>query len=333
MEPAAVRKELSVNTLSLESTPEEDVGDCHGDIVNDTTGGNQVDQPSQNFVGATRNLEERQAGEQHDEEETEDRDTILSGLAEDTRGTAFDGQTVERASSAVGVGVASGEDGSDKQSVNQVRQSDDSHVLHGNDIGRCGSGTTTRTSSGNNGNQLGVVVCDNDASGESSTDEEDSETPVDGLEGGLDVCARALGLSSDHGDIFWADDAERCGPEGSAEAFKLAKGSLCPVLCERSMFPVAEAICVMLGVSTDHGDEGEGEEQEDQDDFSTYKEDTVSIMREGRTIRCLEISKLWLSRSSYCRNILRQSCELLQVEQEATRKDYKHSRRTTSAIR
>ena len=269
MEPAAVRKELSVNALSLKSTPEEDVCYCHGDIIDDTTCSDQVDQPCENFVRATGNLEERQAGEQHDEEETEDRDTVLSGLAEDTGSAAFDGQTVERASSAVGIGVTSGEDGSNEQSIDQVRKSDNSQVPHGNDIGRCSSGTTTRTSSGNDGDQFGIGVRHNNASCEGATDEEDTETPVDGFECGLDVCARALGFSSDHGDILWADNTERRGPEGSAETFEFAKRSLGSVLCERSMFPVAEAICVVLGVSTDHGDEGESEEQENQDDFST----------------------------------------------------------------
>lgn len=34
------------------------------------------------------------------------------------------------------------------------------------------------------------------------------------------------------------------------------------------MLPVAESVCVVLGVATDHCDEGEGEHNEDQDDLA-----------------------------------------------------------------
>jgi hypothetical protein len=256
--------------LSLQCTPEEDVGNCHSDVVDDTTCGNQVDQPSQDFVRTARNLKECQAGEQHNEEEAEDRNTVLSGLAEDTRSAAFDSHTVERAGSTVGVGVTSGENRSNKQGVNEVRKSDNSHVLHGNDIRRCSGGTTTRSSSGNNGDELRIDVRNDDASSESSTNEEDTETPVDGLERGLDVGTRALGFGGDHRNILRADNTERCGPEGSTETFELTKGTLGSVLCERSVFEVAEPIRVVLGVSTNHCDEGESEQQENQDDLSTY---------------------------------------------------------------
>lgn len=35
------------------------------------------------------------------------------------------------------------------------------------------------------------------------------------------------------------------------------------------MLPVAESVCIVLGVAADHGDKGEGEDDEDQDDFAT----------------------------------------------------------------
>lgn len=35
------------------------------------------------------------------------------------------------------------------------------------------------------------------------------------------------------------------------------------------VFPVAESVRVVLGIAADHGDKGEGEDDEDQDDFAS----------------------------------------------------------------
>jgi hypothetical protein len=109
LEPTTVRQELSVDTLSLESTPEEDVGSGHDDVIDNTTSGNQVDQPGENFVGSAANLEERQARETHDEDEAVDWNTALGALAEESRCATFDSHTVETAGCAVGVSVTSTE--------------------------------------------------------------------------------------------------------------------------------------------------------------------------------------------------------------------------------
>ncbi|KAG9701357.1 putative amino acid permease, partial [Aureobasidium melanogenum] len=219
---------------------------------------------------SVRNLEEGQAGEQHDEGEAVDRNTVLGSLAEEGRSATFNGHTVERAGSAVGIGVTSREDGSEKQCVDQVGESSDSHLLHGDDIGRGSSGTSTALDSSDNVDKHGVLRGANDAGSEGTTDEEDTETPVDGLECGLDVSAGALGLSRNHGDILWADNTERRGPKSSEESFESTKSALASEFLESfSVFPVAEAIGVVLRVTADHGDECEREEDENKNDFST----------------------------------------------------------------
>ena len=88
-------------------------------------------------------------------------------------------------------------------------KTDNSHVLHGNDIGGSGSGTTALSSTRNNGDELRVGVRNDDTSEKSTSDEENSETPVNSLERSLDVGTGTLGLSRHHRDILWADDTER----------------------------------------------------------------------------------------------------------------------------
>ena len=101
---------------------------------------------------------------------------------------------------------------------------------------------------------------DDDTNTECSEDKENTKTPVHGLEGALDVDARTLCFSGDHGYILWTDDAERARPERSEEALKSSKIPGRNILSKGTrVFPVAEAVCVVLGISSDHGDEGKGE--------------------------------------------------------------------------
>ena len=43
LEPTSVRKLLPVNTLGLDGAVEEDVGDCHDDVVDDATASDQAE--------------------------------------------------------------------------------------------------------------------------------------------------------------------------------------------------------------------------------------------------------------------------------------------------
>ena len=150
-----------------------------------------------------------------------------------------------------------------------MRKTLDAKVGHGNDIGRRSS-ISSATSAEVDVNELGVVVSTADADSEGTDDEEDAESVVDGLESALDGECRALSLSRDHRNVLRSNDSEGGAEEGSEEAFEAALVALAEVCSEGTgVGEVSEAVGIVLGVSTAHGDEGEGEQEEDQDELST----------------------------------------------------------------
>lgn len=225
------------------------------------------------------------------------RDTVLQALLQEGRGVALQGEAVEAAHGAVlgasagaaqsghghtyRVGVAGGEDGGAQQGVDDVRQHANTHVGHGNDVGRAVGG------SGAGSVELGVGVGQDDADAEGADDEEEAEAPVDGLEAGLEVTAGVLGLAGDHGtsftirspkasgggavaQVFGSHNGEEGGAHGAHEAVEAAHGARVEVLGERArVAPVAEAVGVALGVAADHGHEREGEDDQDEDDLAS----------------------------------------------------------------
>jgi len=95
---------------------------------------------------------------------------------------------------------------------------------------------------------------------ESTTNEEDTEAPVDSLEGLFDIDSRALRLCCHHRDVFRSHDTEGCCPKGAEETLKPAKGSRSDVFGETTgVSPVPESISIMLGIASHHRNEGEGE--------------------------------------------------------------------------
>jgi len=86
-----------------------------------------------------------------------------------------------------------------------VRKNRDAHVGHRNDIGRRSGRLLARVL--DSGERL-IIVGNDDAGAEGAHDEEETETPVDGLEGVLDVDARALGFGCHHGDVLGSNDTE-----------------------------------------------------------------------------------------------------------------------------
>lgn len=131
-----------------------------------------------------------------------------------------------------------------------MRESTNSQVAHGNDVGR-GSGTAL--SRCENVDECGVVVGENDANAEGSKNEEGSEAEIDGLEGVLDVNTGALGLTGDHGNVFGPNNAERSSPESTEETFEATKvTSGIEAAKWARVTPVTEAVGVFLGVATNH---------------------------------------------------------------------------------
>lgn len=227
LEPTSVWEGLAVETLLLASVVEEDVGRGHDDVVYDSTGGDQVDQPCQNLGRTVAQLEERQEGEAHDDTEASKRNSALGAVSKECWSAAFNSKSIQRSGCAVGVGVAGRKDGGDQESVDKVRQAVDPEVLHGNDIRRCSTGTTASGLSSNDGRQGWVVVGDQNSDCQGSDDEKNTKSPVHGLEGSLNILPRTLCFSSDHANIFRAHDftvVSRC-----LEHMGFCKSSYVPV--------------------------------------------------------------------------------------------------------
>ena len=131
-----------------------------------------------------------------------------------------------------------------------MRESINTQVAHGNDVGR-GSGAAL--SSSEHFLKGRVVVRKNNTNAKSSKDEESSETEVDGLEGVLDVDAWALGLARDHGDVLRTDNAERGSLKGTEECLEAAKIASGVDSTEWARItPRTEGVRILLGVATAH---------------------------------------------------------------------------------
>lgn len=83
--------------------------------------------------------------------------------------------------------VASREDAGNKESICDVRKNADSQVRHGNHI-RAGSTCSTATST-ENLNKVGIIICNHDSTAESTSNEENTKSPVHCIEGLLEVLA------------------------------------------------------------------------------------------------------------------------------------------------
>ena len=129
--------------MGLASPEEADVRDAHDDVVDKTTSSDNVCEPRKNLGGRIRQVEERQEREDHDDGEAVDGDTVLGALAQELGGTALNGERVQATGSTVRVRVSSREDTGDQKGVDQMGKTVDVEVLHGNDVGRCGSRALT----------------------------------------------------------------------------------------------------------------------------------------------------------------------------------------------
>ena len=155
LEVTAVRKGLAVETLNLASLVECEVGAAHDDVVDDTSGGDDVDEPGQDLGGVGRQLEEGQERENHDYHEAVDGNTVLGALPQELGGAALDCERVQTASRTVCVCVTGREDTRDQEGVDEMGKSTNVEVLHGNDVGRRSSTALTRLQ---DADKLWVVV-------------------------------------------------------------------------------------------------------------------------------------------------------------------------------
>lgn len=301
LETAVVWHGGSVDALSLASIVEADEGDGHDQVVDQTTGSHEADQPGENLAGTGADLEEGEEGERHDDAEAVDRNTALGAATQEAGSTALESQRVERSGSTVSVGVTGREDRGEQQGVDDVRKDADAQVLHGNDIGRGLCSAAAGTISKVNFSQSRVVGANNDADGQRSDNEEEAESVVDRLESSLDVDAGSLSLGGNHGDVFGTDNGEASAPESCAKPFEAAQSTQVSVFEKRARLrPVAEAVGIVLGVASDHGDEGEAEEQEDENHLAAGQpEFGLAVHAHGKNIQTTTITQTTFSMRSY----------------------------------
>ena len=214
---------FAVEALGLASTVEEDVSDVHDYVVDDAASGDKSDEPGQDLASTTADCQERKEWEAYDNTEAVERDTILGALSQELWCTAFQSQSIESPSCAVGVGIASREDGSHHEGICDMRENSNAQVSHSNDV-RGGCSCAGSTGSEDLDKSWVVVRADN-ADAQCTTDEEDGEADVNGLEGGLDVYPGSLRFSSDHGDVLGADNCETGRPHCTEETLESALGA------------------------------------------------------------------------------------------------------------
>lgn len=268
LEPTLVGQSVSIQSLCLAGSVEEDVGHTHNPIVDDASSSDQVNKPAQDNIGTVADLQEGEAREDHDNGKADKRHTTLCAVAESLGCSALNSQSVQTAGGAESVGVAGTEDGGNQKGADEVRQTRNPHVLHGDDVGRSSSSSGSALLARDDGLQGGINGAKDNTDSEGSSHEEKSKSPVDSLESVLDVDTRASSLSSNHGKVLGTSDTERSRPQSSEETLELAERAGASVLFECVVLPVAETVGIVLGVAADHGDEGEGEDDEDQDDLT-----------------------------------------------------------------
>lgn len=208
LEPTLVGKGVSVQGLCLASAVEEDISDTHDQVVDDTTGSDEVDEPAQDDVGSTADLQESKAREDHDDGEADKGYTTLGAVAKGLGSTTLDSEAVQTASGTESVGVSGTEDRGNQESADQMRQAADTHVLHGDNVRRGSSGSGSARFTSDDTSQSSISRAEDDTDCHCTSHEEQCESEVDSLEGVLDVNTRASGFGRDHGDVFRTSDTE-----------------------------------------------------------------------------------------------------------------------------
>lgn len=131
LEITVVGEGLAVDALGDAGAVEEDVGKRHDYVVDDAAGGDEVDKPGQDDVGARGELQEGQEGEAHDHYEAVDGHALVGHLAQEAGGAALERHAVQVAHGGIGIRVAGREYRGDHQRVCDVGQDSDAQVVPG----------------------------------------------------------------------------------------------------------------------------------------------------------------------------------------------------------
>lgn len=248
--PSVVWQTLPVQALLLGCLVVENEGRAHHDVGDDTARSHQIDKPAQDFGRSISDLQERQTGKDHGDGKGEQWNTILGAVAEESWCATLEGHAVQGTCRTVSVRVTGRKDGSTEQGVDQVRESIDPEILHGDHVWRGRGSSATAGLSRNDAHKSRVGIGNNDTTSQGAANEENGKPDVHGLESALDVGAWTLGLGCHHGDVLGANDSEGCRPETGEKSLKSSKAALGTILGNRvGGVPVAKTVSITIGVT------------------------------------------------------------------------------------
>lgn len=141
---------------------------------------------------------------------TPDGKTVLCALAQETRGLARASKTVQSTGSGVQIRVTSRERRDENDCVDDGRQSLDFSVVDSNDVWRCGcviSGVE----------QPGVVIGNEPANNDNSSDVEEKNSVEHTADGFGDVATGVLSFGSSKGNNLSSEERESRVDEGGPE--------------------------------------------------------------------------------------------------------------------
>lgn len=175
--------------------------------------------------------------------------------------------------------------------IDDVGEDANSKILHGDDIRRSRSRTTAATQY--DVGQLWIPRTADNAHSEGSTNKEDAESQVYHFESGFDVDSWACCFCCNHGNILRTHNGEQSRRKGSYKPLKTPNVASADVLAEGlAITEVLETVGITSWVAANHGDKGEEEEGEDQDDLASRQpEFSFAICSYGKDIdsatRCI----------------------------------------------
>jgi hypothetical protein len=109
LEIAIVRHVPAVNTLNFGGAVKEEVSNTDHKVVDDLRAGDYVDKPGEHLCRSSVDVQEAEEGEANGDKKAVERHTLLGALLQELRCLAFEGKTVKRTGSVVGIGISSGE--------------------------------------------------------------------------------------------------------------------------------------------------------------------------------------------------------------------------------
>lgn len=139
-EPGSIGESVTADSLCLEGSVPEHVGDGNTRKVDELRSRDKRDEPVQNNRGVCGKLQKGQQSNGQNDTDAVDRHTGLGASGEESGHLSFEGKTVERSRGTVDVRVTGRKGREKNHGVDDVGENVDTETVHGNDIGG-GSGT------------------------------------------------------------------------------------------------------------------------------------------------------------------------------------------------